>query len=158
MRNDKTLQRTFNACSVEGSFTPLAQIDTDKIKAMLTVALIDLETLKNWQNKASKNSGQWNAIYKLAYDVLHALSEAFLVFDKMKARTHECLFAHLCEKHPEQELDWKFFEKIRTKLNRSIYYGEPASYQHWTEIELQITLYINTLKKAIEQKLKEQIK
>lgn len=153
MRKEKTLQGTFNACSAEGSFTPLAQVDTAQIKAMLKVAITDLETLKEWQNKAPKNSGQWNAIYKLAYDVLHALSEAFIVFDKMKARTHECLFAYICEKHQELELDWNFFEKARTRRNRSIYYGEPSSHQHWTEIQLQIMLYINTLKKAIEQKL-----
>lgn len=154
MVKDRSLAGIFKGCSNEGSFGPLAKIDTDQIHAMFDVAIVDFETVKEWNKKAPKDSGQWNAIYKLAYDVIHTLSEAFLVFDKMKARTHECVFAYLCEKHLDLEFDWNFFEKVRTVRNRSIYYGEPASYQHWKEIELQIFLYINTLKKAIEKKLK----
>lgn len=154
MSKDRTLAAIFSTCSTEGSFTPLAKKDTDQVKAMLSVALTDLGSLNEWQKNAPMESGRWNAIYKLAYDILHALCEAFLVFDKIKARTHECVFAYLCEKHTELEFDWNFFEKIRTVRNRSIYYGEPASYQHWKEMELQINLYIITLKKSIEEKLK----
>lgn len=152
---DKRSQgKIFAACSEEGSFIPVAEIDRDLIKDMERVAIIDYESVRQWQKQALKDSGQWNAIYKLTYDVLHTLAEAFLLFGKVKARTHECLFAYLCEKHPELEFDWNFFEKIRTKRNRSIYYGEPASYSDVKEIELQISLYINALKKAIETKLK----
>ena len=156
MRKDKTLQGTFTGCLAEGSFTPLAAIDTAQVRAMLNVALTDLETLTDWEKKALKESGQWNAIYKLAYDILHALSEALLVFDRVKARTHECVFVYLCEKHAELDFDWNFFEKVRTLRNRSIYYGEPASYERWKEIKLQMIVYISTLKKAIERKLKEE--
>jgi len=154
MLREKTLTGTFAACSNEGSFTPLAKIDADQVRAMLTVALADLDTLNELRKKAPETSKQWNAIYKLAYDVLHTISESFLVFDKTKARTHECVFAYLCEKHPELEFDWSFFEKVRTVRNRSLYYGEAASYKHWKEVELQMNLYINTLKKAIETQLK----
>lgn len=154
MRNEKTLQNTFSACSSEGSFTPLAKIDVDKINSMVRVALTDLESVKNWQKKASKESGQWNAIYKVAYDVLHTLAEALLSSERVKARTHECVFSYLCEKHPELVLDWNFFEKVRSIRNRSIYYGEPASYKHWNEVELQMMLYIDCLRKAVEKKLK----
>jgi len=153
MRKDRSIKGIFQACTAEGSFTPLAKIDTDQIRAMFDVAIVDFETVKEWSQKAAKESGQWNAIYKLAYDVLHTLSEAFLVFDKIKARTHECVFVHLCQQHAELEFDWNFFEKVRTVRNRSIYYGNPASYHQWNEIELQINLYITALKKAIETKL-----
>ncbi len=154
MLKDRSLAGIFKGCTTEGAFSPLAKIDTDQVRAMLDVALVDFETVKDWSKKAPKESGQWNAVYKLAYDVLHTLSEALLVFDRVKARTHECVFAYLCEKHPELEFGWDFFEKVRTVRNRSIYYGEPASYQHWKGIEIQIILYIKTLKIAIEQKLK----
>jgi len=154
MLKDRSLAGIFKGCSNEGSFSPLAKIDIDQVRAMFDVALVDFGTVKDWSKKAVKEGGQWNAIYKLAYDVLHTLSEALLVFDKIKARTHECVFAYLCEKHPELEFDWNFFEKVRTVRNRSIYYGEPAAYQHWKESELQINLYITTLKKSIETKLK----
>ena len=154
MRKEKELGGAFTECTNAGSFIPLAKVDIDQIKSMLAVAMIDFETVKEWQNKAAKESGQWNAIYKVAYDVLHTLSEAFIVFDKIKARSHECVFAYLCEKHSELDFDWNFFEKVRITRNRSIYYGDFVSCQQWKEIELQINLYINTLKKVIEQKLK----
>src|SRR3989344_5758651 len=103
---------------------------------------------------AEEDGLEWNAIYKLHYDILHELIEAFLRFDKMKVRTHECLFVFLCEKHPELELDWDFFEKIRTKRNGSIYYGKALSYQDWEEIKLQMNLYISTIQKVLKERLK----
>ena len=155
MRDEKTLQGTFTGCSAEGSYTPLAEIDIDQASAMLTVALADLETVKEWEKKAPKESKQWNAIYKLAYDVIHTLCEAIIIFDRVKARTHECVFAYICHKHPELEINWSFLETARTIRNRSVYYGEPASYQHWKEAQLQMHLSIRELKRAIEQRLKE---
>ncbi|HLC84473.1 MAG TPA: hypothetical protein VJH22_01640 [Candidatus Nanoarchaeia archaeon] len=80
--------------------------------------------------------------------------EAFVRFDRIKSNNHQCLFAHLCEKHPELELDWSFLEKVRTKRNEIQYYGRPATCAEWKEIELQMMLYIKTLKTAIEQRLK----
>ena len=151
--HDRTLTGIFKGCTVEGSFTPLAKIDVDQVQSMVSVAMVDFETVNEWSKKATKDSGQWNAIYKLAYDVLHALSEAMLVFDKTKARTHECVFAYLCQKHPELELDWNFFELIRTARNRSIYYGKPITYEDWKNIELQVKLYIKTLKSEIDKRL-----
>jgi len=40
--------------------------------------------------------------------------------------------------------------------NRSIYYGKAASYDDWKSIELQLNLYVTTLKKAIEKKLESE--
>jgi len=153
MRKDKTLEGTYSGCSAEGSFTPIAQQDLDQVKAMVSVALTDLETLKEWEKKAPKESGQWNAILKLAYDVVHSLTEAFLASENVKARTHECVFAYLCHKHPELELSWEFFERLRNLRNRSIYYGEAVVYIQWKEVELQTHIYISTLRKAIEKRV-----
>ncbi len=153
MRKDRSQKTIYNACDSEGSFFPLEKADFGQIKTMVDIALDDFASAKEWARAAEKEGKQWNAIYKLHYDVLHVLAEAFLQFDKIKAATHECIFAYLCEKHPELELDWNFFEKVRTKRNRSIYYGEPAAYKDWKEVELQINLYINLLSKAIKEKL-----
>lgn len=104
--------------------------------------------------KSAKNGPEWNAIFKLHYDVLHQLAEALCLFDGIKVNTHECLFAYICEKHQELDFAWNFLEDVRRKRNRSIYYGEPATYQDWKRTELQLNLYINVLKKTIEKKLK----
>jgi len=65
------------------------------------------------------------------------------------------MFAYLCQKHPELELSWDFFEKVRTKRNGIQYYGTPVTYDDWKEIELQINNYIHLLIKEIEKKLQK---
>ena len=155
MYKERTQKNIYEKCENEGSFLPTNEIEIGKIKSMLKIALTDLESSNEWIKKASKESGQWNAILKINYDILHLLVEAFILFDKLKITTHKCLFVYLCEKHPELELDWNFFEKIRTIRNGSVYYGKLITYKDWEETELQLTLYINTLKKEIELKLKE---
>ncbi|MBI5072192.1 hypothetical protein HZA99_00070 [Candidatus Woesearchaeota archaeon] len=46
--------------------------------------------------------------------------DALIRFDKKKIANHQCLFAFLCKIHPELELSWDFFEKIRTKRRKDI--------------------------------------
>lgn len=154
MHKERTLDNVYVACEKEGSFTPLAKIDIGQLKSMVGIALVDFESARGWAKETPKESGRWNAIYKIHYDVLHALAEAFIMFDAVKAKTHEALFAYLCKKHNGLLLDWGFLEKIRTKRNGSIYYGSPIGYKDWKEIELQMNVYINAMKKAVEKKLK----
>ena len=45
------------------------------------------------------------------------------------------------------------FEKARTKRNGINYYGIPAAYEDWKEVELQFNLYIKKLKKEILKRL-----
>lgn len=154
MREEKTQKTVYSACETEGSFIRLAQVNNAQIKSMLKIASLDLSSAKEWAKNAKKESGQWNAIFRLHYDFLHELTEAFIQLDGMKARTHECVFAFLCEKYPEFDFSWQFFENVRTKRNRSLYYGEQVTYERWKEVEFQMNLYINTLIKAIDKKLK----
>jgi hypothetical protein len=148
---DRSHPAIYRACSKEGSFLPLAKIDTAIIKSMLTLASEDLRTVEYWRAHAPRTSGQWNAIYKLAYDVLHALAECILHLDGIKAKTHECVFAHIVEHNAE--LSWDFFEKVRSKRNRSIYYGQLIGYNDWKEVELQLLLYIHTLEGIVQARL-----
>jgi hypothetical protein len=151
----ETLPERYARCTAEGTFILLAEPSAEQISTMLNLSNNDLEAARNWAKQSPKEGMQWNAIFKLHYDVLHQLTEAFVLFDKIKVKTHECLFAYLCEKHSELEFSWQFLEGVRRKRNRSIYYGEPATYADWKSIELQLNLYINTLKKAVEEKLKK---
>jgi hypothetical protein len=56
-------------------------------------------------------------------------------------------------RYPDLELDWDFFEKVRTKRNGLDYYGNPVGYSDWKEVELQMGLYITTLKKEIRKRI-----
>lgn len=155
MYKERTQKNIYESCEEEGSFIPLVKIDLEKIQSMLKTVSADLKSSKNWIKNAKKENEEWNAIFKINYDCLHILAEAFVIFDKFKIKTHECLFTYLCEKHSELEFDWNFFEKIRTKRNGSLYYGRLITYKDWEEIQLQLDLYINMLRKEIENKLKE---
>lgn len=154
MREFKDENEAHLACSKDGMLLPRAEINTDKISTMLELSQSDIEAA-NMLLKANQGGNfHWNTIYKLYYDALHSLVEAFLIFDKIKSRNHQCLFAYLCVKHSELDFSWNFFEKARTKRNGISYYGQPVNKKDWKEIEVQMKLYINTLKKEIEKKLK----
>lgn len=149
------IKEAFRKCEIEGKFIPQKDVDIDKIKSMVEISKSDLESGKDLKKNLSKQSMQWSSVYKLYYDALHELVDAFLSFDRIKSNNHQCLFAYLCEKNPELELDWDFFEKVRTKRNGINYYGTPVTQEDWKEIELKMTIYIRALREAVEKRIKE---
>ena len=151
----RTQDSIFQSCVKEGSFVPLEFVNKAAVRAMRDIAILDYETVSHWAKKAPKKSAQWNSIYKLPYDVLHCLCEALLQLDKKKARTHECLYAYVTKKYNHLQLDWKFFDAMRTKRNGILYYGRPASYDDWKKIETQVISYIAVIKKLISGYSKE---
>ena len=148
-----TQEEAFLKCKKEGKFIITEDIDLDKIKSTLKIAETDIESGNFIKKNISKQNSQWNSVYKLYYDALHELAESFLRFEKIKIDNHQCLFSYLCEKHPELEFSWDFFEKVRTKRNGINYYGGPVNYNDWEEAELQFILYIKKLKEEINKKL-----
>lgn len=154
MRKPETSKDAYDLCTQNGYFLPQEKVDKKKIRAIIMIATADFEQAHILVLSTTKESNGWSTIYKLHYDVLRELVDAFLCFDKIKSSNHQCAFTYLCEKHTDLEFDWNFLEKIRTKRNGIQYYGTPVNYKDWKEIELQITLYINTIKKAVEAKLK----
>jgi|WetSurMetagenome_2_1015567.scaffolds.fasta_scaffold345993_2 uncharacterized protein (UPF0332 family) len=151
MPKNLTLKETQDKCLREGTIILQDKIDINKIKSMIQIANDDLESAKSLiKNKDPK----YGSIYKLYYSVIHQLIEAFLLFDKVKSYNHHCLFSYLCTKHPELDLDWNFFEKLRTKRNGAEYYGSQITEKDWKEVRLQLELYIKTISKEIEGKIK----
>ena len=142
-------------CKKEGKFIFTEEIDKEKIKSILGIAESDIESANSIKKNIPKLSSQWNSVYKLYYDALHELTESFLRFEKVKIDSHQCLFAYLCERHPELEFSWDFFEKVRTKRNGINYYGTPAIFDDWKEVELQFGLYIEKLKESIKKKMSD---
>ncbi|HLC85274.1 MAG TPA: hypothetical protein VJH22_05770, partial [Candidatus Nanoarchaeia archaeon] len=123
------------------------------IQTMVDIGLAILRQARKLIPITPPNTIDWTVIFTMHYDALHQFTDAFLRFDRIKSSNHQCLFAYLCEKHPELEFDWGFLEEIRTKRNGVHYYGTPVSHSEWKRRELQINLYITTLRKAIEQAL-----
>jgi hypothetical protein len=141
-------------CKRNGCFIVLEQIDYEIINSTLNIAKGDIEAANTLINHISKDNIGWNGVYKLYYDALHELSEAFLRFKKIKSDNHQCLFAYLCENFLGFEFNWNFFEKIRTKRNGINYYGKSISYSDWKEVEIEFKLHINYLIKKIEEIIK----
>lgn len=148
MRTFKDEEEAYAWCVSEGNLIPQIEINLGRVKSNLSIAQENLESATD-----SILKKRWNTAYKLYYDVLHQLVESLLIFDKVKSINHQCLFTSLCIKHPELELDWGFFEKIRTKRNGMNYYGLPVQEKDWKEVGLQFGLYINLLTKEIKNKL-----
>ncbi|MBC8501065.1 MAG: hypothetical protein H8D38_04865 [DPANN group archaeon] len=144
-------EQAYDKCIINGNITPRDRIDIEKIESTLEIAKDDF----SFANEIKKKNKGYNALYNMYYNIIHLLVEAILRFDQIKVNNHQCLFAYLCVKHPELELDWNFFEKIRTKRNGINYYGIPVSREDFKEIDLQINLYIKTLCEEIKRKLQD---
>jgi hypothetical protein len=148
-----TQKEAFNKCKIEGRFIVAEETDKARIKSTIAIAESDITSAECLKKNIIEKSSQWNSVYKLYYDALHELAESLLCFERIKIDNHQCLFAYLCEKHPELEFDWDFFEQIRTKRNGMHYYGTPVSYADWKQAELQFLLYVNKLKEEIKRRL-----
>tara|TARA_Y100000310_G_C20682517_1_gene816808 strand:+ start:66 stop:512 length:447 start_codon:yes stop_codon:yes gene_type:complete len=147
MQSFRTVDEAYNYCLTQGSIVP-KNLDSGIIGSSLRIAKEDFETAKD-----SVKKKRWNSAYKLYYDVLHQLVESFLRFDNIKVKNHLCLFTTICVKHPELELNWNFFEKVRTKRNGIQYYGLNVIEKDFKEVALEFDLTINLLFKIIKEKL-----
>lgn len=148
------LKATYRACISSGNIKEKTQ-DIELIKSLLTVALRGHEFITSSSKSIPKDSTDWTFVFRDNYESLRTLIEAYLLFEGIEADSHQCKNAYLCFKHPELELDWEFLETIRLKRNAINYRGMLLKYNDWKSLELRFQLYINLLKKEIEQKLSE---
>lgn len=151
----KTSKEVFESCQNDGFYKDQSAPDLDEIRTMIDLGLSILRQAQKLIPLTPQGSIDWTVIYTMHYDALHQFTDAFLSFDRIKSTNHQCLFAYLYEKHPELEFDWAFLEEIRTRRNGAHYHGTPIKYEDWKKKEVQFNLYINTLKKAVEEKLKK---
>lgn len=155
MRKPKTLEEVYDSCLAEGFIEEMREVNVDRVKSLTENAETGISTAQIVIKAISKQAKEWMSVYIGYYEALRMYAEALLAFDKVRTTNHQCLFALLCTKHPELELDWSFFEKVRTKRNGINYYGERVSYEDWKSIEVQMKIYISTLRKEITKRLEE---
>jgi hypothetical protein len=155
MPKEKTRMEIFEQCKVSGLLKQQYSLDKSRIKTIVRNAQEDHEQAQKLIKVTDQNEGGWGTVYKLHYDALRELVEALVRFDRLKSNNHQCLFAYLCEKHTELEIDWTFFEKIRTTRNQIQYNGKRIHFNDWKDVDIQMNLYINLFKKEVERKLNE---
>lgn len=146
---EKTAEEVYNQFLADGEYK-ITDNDTAVVKKMKTTALENAEYIEFLLKQKIIN---WRIIYTLYYDVLRELCEALIKGDGIKVSNHQGCFAYICIKFPELELDWNFFERIRTTRNRNKYEGSDISRSDWRTIEIQIRLYVSTIKQALKKKL-----
>lgn len=147
----KTLSETHNICLANGEIKPITEINFEKIKTLIQNAETNVSAANIIKQAIHQNAKEWMNVYILHYESMRIYAEALLHLKLIQSPNHQCMFAVLCTKFPELELNWDFFEKIRTVRNGVNYYGKELTYNDWKEIELQINLYLGTLKKELEQ-------
>jgi len=130
------------------------EVNTDKIKSMIENAETNISSARIIEVNISKHAKEWMNVYTLHYESLRIYSECILYFDNFESTNHQCIFAAICTKHTALELDWNFFEKIRTKRHGVNYYGSRITYEDWKAIEAQIRVYLSTLRKSVLKSLK----
>lgn len=151
-----SLEETYDKCIATGNIKEKAEIDTELIRSIKKVALTGLEFIKKQTTGLSKESTDWTFVFREHYESLRGLIEAYLLFDMIKADSHQCKNAYLCLKHPELDLDWNFLETIRLKRNAVNYRGQLLKYTDWKLFEMKFTLHINKISEEIENKIKNE--
>jgi hypothetical protein len=127
-------------------------VDKGKARALLDGSKASAATADGLAKSLGK--GDWTQVFNSNYNALKAGIEAILLLDGMTTSDERCLMAAICIRHPEMELDWKFLESMRLKMDRPSDQGV-LSREDWKGIELQAKLYIRSIWKELENRLAE---
>lgn len=147
------LDKTYNKCIATGNIKEKHNVDIELIKSLKNVAERGLAFIKSKSKDIKKDSTDWTFVFRDYYESLRGLIEAYLLFEKIEADSHQCKNACICIKCPELELDWIFLETVRLKRNAINYRGQLLKHDDWNKLQLQFDLHINLLTKKIGEKI-----
>ena len=150
MLKERTPQEVYNSLSRDGAYEE-SGCDLDEIIKIKTMTLQDYEYGRILRKTSDQN---WRVIFNINYDVVRELCDVLMRFKKQKSSNHQGVFAFIVINFPDLDLEWKFFETLRTIRNNNKYRGTDISKETWKHVELQIDLCIKAIKEAIEKKLK----
>jgi len=150
MLKERTPEQVCEDLATEGMYEE-ANLDKAEVEKVMRITVEDYEFGKSIEKIDRPN---WRVIFNIYYDILRELCSLLMVFKKQKTSNHQGLFAFIILNFPELDFDWKFFETIRKMRNQNKYRGADITGDMWKKVKFQINLYISTLKKEIEKKLK----
>ncbi len=148
---EKTAEEIYDKVTVAGEYRE-KDIDELALQRMYDIAADNVQFAETLITKKVIN---WRVIFLLYYDSLRELCDILLRLQKVKCSNHQGCFAYICVKFPELELDWNFFEKVRFMRNRTHYEGKSITDKEWREVEVQLKLYVSTLRKDVGERLKK---
>ena len=150
MPKEKTPEEVYDELATQGLYEE-AHFDKDEVEKVKGITIEDYEFGKGLRKMKTPN---WRVIFNIHYDVLRELCDQLMRSKKQKTSNHQGLFAFIILHFPDLEMDWNFFEKIRTVRNQNKYKGADIGKETWKEIEAQMDIYISTVSKVLEVKLR----
>ncbi len=154
MTKIKRLDDVYNACVADGLLYNMKEVDSEKAKTLLESAKQDMDTLKETIPIMEKKKN-FSLIWKSSYEIIRQLIDAILIMEKIKSDNHQCLYAYICTKHREWDIDWEIIETMRLLRNGVHYEGRPVSEETWKSYKFKFNIYATTLIKILKEQLKQ---
>lgn len=154
MKEVKDLEKVYNQCVAEGNLQEPEEADIEKARSLLENAEQDLDTLKDIIPIMEKKKN-FGLIWKSQYEIIRQLVQGILILEKIRSENHQCLYAYICIKHKEWDIDWETIETMRLLRNGVHYEGRPISAETWKEYKLRFSVYDQAFIKILNQKLKD---
>ncbi len=134
-----TLEKAYDRFITAGRYIQADVVDKELAASLLA------EAKDGWKEQPSKDD--YNAVFSHNYDVLVKLIKSFVVLDGIDP-SEDSMFAYICIKHPELELDWEALEGMRLVVSSSNPITKPA----WQMSKIRFDLYIRSLIMTLEKK------
>ncbi|MFH1053827.1 MAG: hypothetical protein V1740_05420 [Candidatus Woesearchaeota archaeon] len=148
------LNKAYDTCIADGVIREVKEADLERAKTMLALAEKDIADLKTILSSIEKKKN-YTLLWRNFYEIVMQLVDGILLTEKIRSDNHQCLFAYICTKHPEWEIDWNTMETMRLLRNGAQYQGIPVKEEIWKEYKLKFDIYISTFKKILEEKLEK---
>ena len=150
----KNLDEVYNQCVAEGNLQEPEEIDIGRAKSLLDNAELDLRSIRDITAILEKNNN-FGKIWSDRYEIIRQLAQGILLLEKVNSNNHQCLYAHICVKHPDWEIDWESIETMRLLRNSVHYEGRPVNAEIWKQYKLKFEIYTNLFKKILREKIKD---
>lgn len=154
MTKIKNLEEVYDSCIADGFLYNLKEADPEKAKTLLENAEHDVGTLKETV-PIMERMKNYNLIWSSRYEIIRQLIDGILLMEKIKSDNHQCLFAHICVKHKDWDIDWETIETMRLLRNRLHYEGGQIPAETWKEYKLKFDVYTQIFIKILKEKLKK---
>ena len=148
------LKIAYNKCVDDGTIKKANEVDSEKAKTLLENAELDIDSLKDATALFEKKNN-FGLLWSNHYEIIRQLVAGILLFEKIISDNHKCLYAYICTKHKEWDVDWETIETMRLLRNGVHYEGRPVSAEIWKEYKLKFQVYIQTFINILKQKLKD---
>ena len=154
MNKIKNLDEVYSQCVAEGNLQEPEEIDIEKAKSLLDNAEQDLSTLKDTIPIIEKKKN-FGMIWSSRYEIIRQLVQGILLLEKVSSGNHQCLYACICVKHKEWDIEWETIETMRLLRNGIHYEGRPISEETWKSYRLRFDVYTKTFTRILKDKIKE---